>query len=298
MSGLDNHLSEVVQNLLTNVTVGRDINIDTIQQIAQQIVIQVADNNHTNQVATLITTQVLELFKTENGNVKKTIVLQLLRTCQYNEDFPVKLREEANNLYAEFESLSPAEFKDLFTPSGNHNRLNQKLALFLLGLFTGVSVNKLKEIWKSWVLVDNDDINSSEAILTKDYNISILSENPEYSETETSNFQDNNKHKNTFFNTNDESMFGLKENIKNELNYKELIVLKILQESQLINEIDIQNLSGIEVQQSIISLEEIEKIISDSDMDFEESSSDHEYNPPGEEHDLDDGDDFEDDFFD
>ena len=295
MSGLDNHLSEVVQNLLTNVTVGRDINIDTIQQIAQQIVIQVADNNHTNQVATLITTQVLELFKTENGNVKKTIVLQLLRTCQYNEDFPIKLKEEANNLYAEFESLSPAEFKDLFTPSASHNRLNQKLALFVLGLFTGVSVNKLKKMWKSWVLVDSHDINSNEAILTKDEN----------SETETSEIQDN-KHKNTSLNTDHEPMLEFKKNINNEFTYEELILLKVIQESQLINEIDIQNLSGMEgallenfpgmkVQQSIISLEEI---ISDSDMDFEESSSDHEYNPPGEEHDLDDGDDFEDDFFD
>jgi hypothetical protein len=321
MSELDNHFPEIVQNLLTNVTVGRDINIDAIQQIAQQIIIQVADNHHSNPVAILITTQILELFKTKNVNAKKFIVLQLLKICQYDENLPIELRQEANNLYAEFDSLNPAQFKDLFTPSVTYNHLNQKLALFLLGILTGMSVNILKKMWNSWVLVDNYDISANEGILTneenlpteiiellsdKNYHIYSLSDNPVISETETRESLDS-KYKNISLNAEHKPILNLNKSIINELNYKQLMLIKIMQETHLIDEINTQelshfkgaffeNLPDIEVHESIIRLEGIEKIMIDIDSSFGEYYSNHEFKAFGEEHDLNDGDDDGDDF--
>ena len=128
MSEFHQNVTEIVQNLLTNVKVGGNINIETVQQIAQQIVINLASNPESKKLDTLmIATLFLDLFKQETNEVKKTLLLQLFNLIKYNEDLPIEFREKANSSYAEFESLKPEQFYDLFTPSGKYQHLKQKI---------------------------------------------------------------------------------------------------------------------------------------------------------------------------
>lgn len=138
-------IQNVIQNLLTNVTVGNDINIDTINQVAKQIVIQYNNYHSSSQISTLVAAQLLEIFKANSGETKKALLLQLLKACQYSEDLPLELREEAAEIYAELESLSSEEFKTLFTKKGKHSIVGQKVNWFLLGTVVGISSNKLKK---------------------------------------------------------------------------------------------------------------------------------------------------------
>ncbi|MBC1192124.1 hypothetical protein PN434_02730 [Microcystis aeruginosa CS-558/01A06] len=52
MSEFHQNVPEIVQNLLTNVKVGGNINIETVQQIAQQIVINLASNPESKKLDT------------------------------------------------------------------------------------------------------------------------------------------------------------------------------------------------------------------------------------------------------
>lgn len=276
MSELDNHFSnsEIEQNLLNNIEVGRDINIETIQQIAQQIIVNKADKHSSNQVII----QILELLKTNNGDVKKSIILQILKNIQYDEDLPIEAREDAKKIYTEIESLNPY---DLFKTA---NHVNHKLAFFLLNIMTWVPVGKLKKTWNYLHLVDNYNIDINKANAIQDETIQIdkiqiffeeinktyiLSNDTENSDTETSEFQNNIKHQNIYSNAEREEKLDLNLNINSELNSDELMLAEIIQESHLENETIIQNLLDMEVQESIVALENTEKlIISDSNLDF------------------------------
>lgn len=141
MSEFHQNIPEIVQNLLTNAKVGGNINIETVQQIAQQIVINLASNPENKKLNTLmIATSFLNLFRQESNEFKKALLLQLFNLIKYNEDLPTEFREKANSSYAEFESLEPEQFQDLFTPSGKYQHLKQKIGWFIAGTTTGSAI--------------------------------------------------------------------------------------------------------------------------------------------------------------
>lgn len=150
------NIHDIVQNLLTNVTVGNDINIETINQVASQIVIQHKDISSSTQIYTSVTIQLLEILKANSGETKKTLLLQFLKTCQYSEDLPIDLREEASEIYAALESLEPEKFETLLTAKGKRSVIGRKLNWFLLGTCAGVSSNKLKKSVESLFWSIND----------------------------------------------------------------------------------------------------------------------------------------------
>jgi hypothetical protein len=298
MSESYEEFSKVVQNLLTNVTVGGDINVETIQQITQQIVIELSDKQVSNQVAIIAATQFFDLFKHESGEVKKALLLQILKTYQYDKNLPIELREEANRLYAEFASLSSEQFQELFKPSKKFKNLKQKLGWFIIGTSTGLSASKiqaiLEDISESSIHTANiyGDEHSliEESLITVDSNLiegessqNSSSSSSNKSETSVENSSTAASHQSHPSNLTVRNLLGLDYHKNSET---KLILLHVLdknlelQDSELILDLPelepdlIANLASLEGTEKLLGLEDTEKIIGDIDLPNIEDSLD------------------------
>jgi len=97
----------------------------------------------TNQIAMSTAIDLLDIVRQESGEAKQAFILKFLEDSQYNPSFNPKKREEAARLYEEFESLTPKQIEDLYSPSEKYNKLRLKLGWLMIGLGTGTILTHL-----------------------------------------------------------------------------------------------------------------------------------------------------------